>query len=158
MKIPSKQTEDFKREFSLGLDHQRKKNFNEAAVCYKKAIQDAEDSFKFYKDVDPSYSWAYNNLGIVFTNLKKKQEGISESFWLTTYEDDYQGEYDYVSLSIPQDNLDKIREKIDNLNFNPDSKINFFPILKHDWNSSLFGKDAIEGIMYSFLFDSMPQI
>ena len=76
MKITSKQTDDFKREFSLGLDHQRKKNFNEAAACYKKAIQDAEDSFKFYKDVDPSYSWAYNNLGIVFTNLKKKQEAI----------------------------------------------------------------------------------
>ena len=76
MKIPPKQTEDFKREFALGLDHQRKKNFNEAAVCYKKVIQDAEDSFKFYKDVDPSYSWAYNNLGIVFTNLKKKQEAI----------------------------------------------------------------------------------
>mgnify|MGYP001495541587 CR=1 FL=1 len=39
----------------------------------------------------------------------------------------------------------------------PGSKINFFPILKHDWNSSLFGKDAIEGIMYAFLFDSMTK-
>ena len=50
--------------------------------------------------------------------LKKKQEGIPESFWYATYEKDYQGEYDYVSFTIPQDNLDKIREKIDNLNDN----------------------------------------
>jgi surface carbohydrate biosynthesis protein (TIGR04326 family) len=39
----------------------------------------------------------------------------------------------------------------------PDSKLNFFPMLKHDWNSSLLGKDAIEGIIYSFLFDSMTK-
>ena len=38
------------------------------------------------------------------------------------------------------------------------SKLNFFPILKHDWNSSLFGKDAIEGFIYSFLFDSMAKV
>jgi surface carbohydrate biosynthesis protein (TIGR04326 family) len=40
----------------------------------------------------------------------------------------------------------------------PDSKLNFFPILRHDWNSSLFGKDAMESIVYSFLFDSMAQV
>ena len=40
----------------------------------------------------------------------------------------------------------------------PDSKLNFFPMLRHDWNSSLFGKDAIEGIVYSFLFDAMTKV
>jgi surface carbohydrate biosynthesis protein (TIGR04326 family) len=39
-----------------------------------------------------------------------------------------------------------------------DSKLNFFPILRHDWNSSIFGKDAMEGIVYSFLFDSMAKV
>ena len=39
----------------------------------------------------------------------------------------------------------------------PASKLNFFPMLQHDWNSSLFGKDAMEGIIYSFLFDSMAK-
>ena len=38
------------------------------------------------------------------------------------------------------------------------SKLNFFPILRHEWDSSLFGKDAIEGIVYSFLFDSMAKV
>ena len=38
------------------------------------------------------------------------------------------------------------------------SKLNFFPILEHDWNSSLFGKDAMEGIIYSFFFDSMAKV
>ena len=39
----------------------------------------------------------------------------------------------------------------------PGSKLNFFRILKNDWESSIFGKDAIEGIIYTFLFDSMAK-
>ena len=76
MKKISKEIIDFQRLFALGLDHQKKKNFKEATDYYKKAIQKAEHSLKFHQDVDPSYSCAYNNLGNVFINLKKKKDAV----------------------------------------------------------------------------------
>lgn len=39
----------------------------------------------------------------------------------------------------------------------PGSKMNYFPILKEDWNSSIFGIMAIERIFQAVMFDSMAQ-
>jgi hypothetical protein len=50
--------------------------------------------------------------------LKKEQEGIIDTFWFSTYEDDYQGELDYVNLKISQTDLVAIKQKIENLNEN----------------------------------------
>jgi surface carbohydrate biosynthesis protein (TIGR04326 family) len=41
--------------------------------------------------------------------------------------------------------------------FFPGSKINFFPIMKNDWNHSLFGIGAIEKIIWAVMFDAMAQ-
>jgi surface carbohydrate biosynthesis protein (TIGR04326 family) len=38
-----------------------------------------------------------------------------------------------------------------------DSKINFFPIMKDDWNHSFFGVGAVEKILWAIMFDSMAQ-
>ncbi len=37
------------------------------------------------------------------------------------------------------------------------SKINFFPIMQDDWNSSLFGIGATQNIIWAVMFDSMAQ-
>ena len=37
------------------------------------------------------------------------------------------------------------------------SKLNFYPLMKYDWQSSFFGKDAMEGILFSLIFDSMAK-
>tara|TARA_Y100000294_G_scaffold177571_1_gene203426 strand:- start:436 stop:2340 length:1905 start_codon:yes stop_codon:yes gene_type:complete len=39
----------------------------------------------------------------------------------------------------------------------PDSKINFFPMMKDDWNHSLFGTGATQNIIWAVMFDSMAQ-
>jgi len=38
-----------------------------------------------------------------------------------------------------------------------DSKINFFPIMKNDWDYSFFGIGAIEKIVWAIMFDSMAK-
>ena len=39
----------------------------------------------------------------------------------------------------------------------PGSKLNFFPMMKYDWKSSFFGKDAIEGVLSAVIFDSIAK-
>ena len=57
----------------------------------------------------------------------------------------------------------KLRKKADGLHdlrkafFLSDSKINFFPIMEHDWNHSLFGIGAIEKIVWAIMLDAMAQ-
>ena len=57
-----------------------------------------------------------NNYNFVLL-LKKQQQGIIDTFWYNTY-DEYQGELDYVNLKISQEDLNAIKEKIENLNDN----------------------------------------
>jgi len=37
----------------------------------------------------------------------------------------------------------------------PGSNVNFYPLLKHEWRSSVFGTSALSGMLYHSLFDSV---
>jgi len=81
--------------------------------------------------------------------LKKNQEGISESFWYANYEDDYQGEYDYVTISVPENNLEKIKTGITELNANLNNNLeNNKPVytgdLTHMYNDKINQTGQIE--------------